>query len=78
MKRNEIWEDFASLPEEAQKEVADFIAFLRARYQKPSSRKRSVKKNLTEEAFIGIWRDRPEMENSSQWVRNLRHREWTN
>jgi len=26
--------------------------------------------------FIGMWRDREDMEDASKWVRNLRRREW--
>ncbi|NJL23053.1 MAG: hypothetical protein HC895_23090 [Leptolyngbyaceae cyanobacterium SM1_3_5] len=33
--------------------------------------------SLRDEAFIGMWRDRPEMEDSSQWVRNLRQQQWS-
>lgn len=34
--------------------------------------------NLKDELFIGMWRDREEMQNSNQWVRHLRQQEWTN
>jgi|SRR5579884_146594 len=38
MESEPIWEDFAALPAEAQKQVADYVAFLRQRYlkQQPS------------------------------------------
>lgn len=77
MNQEKIWREFAALPPEAQQLVADFIAFLRTRYKQARSNKK-VKSagNLTDEAFIGIWRDRPDMEDSSAWVRNLREREW--
>ena len=26
--------------------------------------------------FFGIWRDRPEMQNSTEWIKNLRKKEW--
>ena len=31
---------------------------------------------LAEEPFVGIWQDRPDMEDSSAWVRAIRAREW--
>lgn len=65
MNREKIWREFAALPPEAQQLVADFIAFLRTRYKQARSNKK-VKPagNLTDEAFIGIWRDRADMEDS--------------
>ena len=32
---------------------------------------------LKEEPFIGMWSDRQDLEDSSQWVKNLREREWS-
>jgi hypothetical protein len=32
--------------------------------------------NLKDEPFVGMWRDRQEMKDSSQWVRQLRQKEW--
>ncbi|ALB41488.1 MULTISPECIES: hypothetical protein [Nostocales] len=31
---------------------------------------------LKEEPFIGIWSDRTDMENSTEWVKNIRQKEW--
>lgn len=42
------------------------------------SHPRKVRKaRLSDEAFIGMWRDREDMKDSSAWVRALRSREWT-
>ena len=32
---------------------------------------------LQDEPFVGMWKDREEMEDSSQWVRQVRQQEWT-
>ncbi|RMF90342.1 MAG: DUF2281 domain-containing protein [Nitrospinota bacterium] len=56
--------------------VADFIAFLRLRYVQEPSEDASTLPPLRDEPFIGMWRDRPDMANSSAWVRNVRTREW--
>ena len=69
-------EMFDELPPEAQQQVIDFIAFLRTRYMSSRSRKTTRRTKLTDEAFIGMWCDREDLQNSSAWVRNVREREW--
>lgn len=32
--------------------------------------------NLENEPFIGMWKDRKDMEDSNQWLRQLRQNEW--
>jgi hypothetical protein len=77
MNQEKIWREFAALPPEAQQLVADFIAFLRTRdKQARSGKKVKPAGNLMDEAFIGIWRDRTDMQDSSAWVRHVREREW--
>lgn len=34
--------------------------------------------NLENEPFVGMWKDRKDMKDSSQWVRQIRQQEWTN
>jgi hypothetical protein len=33
--------------------------------------------NLQDEPFVGMWKDREDMEDSSHWVRQVRQQEWT-
>ena len=47
MEQGRVWREFTSLPPEYQQQVADFIAFLRYRYEKL----RSIKKG-TDEALV--------------------------
>ncbi|HID89794.1 MAG TPA: DUF2281 domain-containing protein [Anaerolineae bacterium] len=56
--------------------VADFIAFLRLRYAQEPSEEVGPLPALEDETFIGIWRDRVDMTDSSAWVRTVRTREW--
>lgn len=75
----EILKDLAALPPEAQEQVRDFIAFLRSRQQQDRSKKPTrVLMALADEPFIGIWRGREDMNDSSAWVRETRKREWRN
>jgi hypothetical protein len=70
-------DDVRSLPVEAQREVADFIAFLKQQYRCRGPRRESARKPLGSEPFVGMWRDREDMTDSTAWVREVRRREWT-
>jgi hypothetical protein len=72
MTQEEILRELASLPPEGQRQVADFIALLRERY----ARSQSPEPITSDDTFIGMWRDREDMQDSSTWVRNLRENEW--
>ena len=75
MSQKTVWQDFVKLPPEAQRQVMDFIAFLQARYVSPRPRKNAKPTKLASEAFIGMWRNRDDLQDSSAWVRNARERE---
>ena len=73
MEATNLIRDIGALPPEAQKQVSDFVAFLKTRYPVvPTARKAK----LTDEPFIGMWRDREDMTDSNAWVRRLRQSEW--
>jgi len=75
MSNEEILREINSLPPEAQRQIEDFISFLRARYG-TSQRKTAPSSDLESEAFVGMWRDREDMRDSSGWVRNIRKSHW--
>ncbi len=74
MKQDKIWREFAALPPEMQQQVADFIAFLRTRSAPTPTNKAPKRSKLAKENFIGVWRNREDMADSTAWVRNLRRR----
>lgn len=76
METASIVNEIASLPPEAQKQVMDFVAFLKARYPTPQPVRETRQTDLVGEPFIGMWRDREDMQDSALWVRSLRQREW--
>jgi hypothetical protein len=76
MRSASVVREIASLPPEAQKQVIDFIAFLKTRYPTPQVAKKTRRTLLTDEPFIGMWQNRDDMQDSTAWVRDLRHREW--
>jgi hypothetical protein len=77
MTEEDIWREFASLPPDARRQVADFIAFLRARLA-PTRARRSSRRGrpFDKEPFFGMWRDREDMKDAARWVRETRKKEW--
>lgn len=71
----QLLQDFTSLPPEAQKQVTDFVAFLKVRYGTVPRKKTKLGK-LADEPFVGMWKDREDMQDSTKWVRGLRRNEW--
>ncbi|MCC5652069.1 DUF2281 domain-containing protein [Nostoc sp. XA013] len=84
MTQQELLNEFLSLPAEAQRQVIDFIAFLRQRYGvvEPSSQWPDF--DLINDSFIGMWsvgvarrRHRQDLADSTTWVRGVRENEWS-
>jgi hypothetical protein len=76
MKQEEILREILSLPPEGQQQVADFIARLRERYRRSQAIEKPEDSGLDRDGFIGMWQDREDMQDSSEWVRTVREREW--
>ena len=76
MKQEEILREFLSLPPEDRRRVEDFIAFLRERGRRSYSIEKPESSDLAKDGFIGMWRDREDVQDSSAWVRAAREREW--
>ena len=74
MESSNIVRDIDSLPPQAQKEILDFVAFLKARYASVSSGRKRLK--LEDEPFVGMWESREDMRDSVSWIRELHRREW--
>ena len=56
MTDEEILREINSLPPEAQRQLEDFIFFLRERYKNAQPKTASTS-DLESEAFVGMWRD---------------------
>ena len=75
------------MPQFAQQEVIDFIAFIKLRYGNTSEKSNENLPDIENEPFIGMWRNRDDMDDSRDWVRNeingvtttlnLRMNEWS-
>jgi len=75
MNQQKLLQDVESLPPLAQQEAIDFIAFLKQRYIRHSLPKNKLSP-IEKEPFIGMWKNRDDMADSSTWVRHLRQSEW--
>lgn len=78
MKQEKIVREFTALSPELQTQVMDFIAFLRTRYKIEAVGKPAKRTKLSDEPFIGVWRNRKDMQDSTTWVREMRQKEWMN
>ena len=76
MTNEEILREINSLPLEAQRQIEDYVSFLRERYKVTKSEP-DLAPDLETEAFVGMWRDREDMRDSSAWVRNIRETHWS-
>jgi len=76
MEKEKIWSQFMTLPSEGRQEAADFIAFLFERYKLPSLKKRQKKRKAIKESFIGLWKNRKDLQDSTSWTRRIRKQEW--
>ncbi len=76
MELQTIWQQFTTLPPDAQRSVADFIAFLKQRYQPSPPPEPPPATDWRSDPFIGLWQDREDLQDSSQWVRATRSDEW--
>jgi hypothetical protein len=77
MTQQELLNEFLSLPAEAQRQVIDFIAFLRQRYAVVEPASGSPDFDLINDSFIGMWSDRQDLADSTAWVRDVRENEWS-
>ncbi|YAF94438.1 MAG: hypothetical protein AB3A66_17775 [Nodularia sp. CChRGM 3473] len=77
MTQPELLNEFLSLPAEAQRQVIDFIAFLRQRYPVVEPASQSSDVDFINHSFIGMWSDRQNLTDSTAWVRGMRKNEWS-
>jgi DNA-directed RNA polymerase specialized sigma24 family protein len=70
LEQERLWRDLMALPPEAQQMVADYVAELHRRYAQAPAGDAT---DLCNEPFIGLWRDREDLED---FVKRVRTREW--
>ncbi|MFP5272350.1 hypothetical protein [Coleofasciculus sp.] len=76
MTHEELLNEFLSLPTEAQRQVINFIAFF-LKYRETELISQAKNVDLINDPFIGMWRDRQDLADSTAWVRSVRENEWS-
>jgi hypothetical protein len=76
VEQEKVWREFMALSAEDQRRVANLIASLRAKSRPALSDGPEKRPNLTDEPFVGMWREREDMRDSDAWLREAREREW--
>ena len=61
--------DIEQLSPEAQRQIESFIAFIKMRYPPATITK------LSEEEFVGMWSNPPQIQDSAQWIQNTQESE---
>jgi hypothetical protein len=78
MESDKLLRELASLPPEGRRQVARLVASLKKRYAHTTMRRKRKLRPLRQEQFIGMWKDREDLKDSSAWVRGVRKNEWMN
>jgi hypothetical protein len=73
--------DLSSLPEQARQEVTDFYQFLKKKYGVHATgrgkQKGTTAQVLSDAGFVGMWKDRADMDDAAGWVREQRESAWS-
>lgn len=77
MKREQLYNELLSLPPEGLQQVTDLILFLKSQYEQSRTTEQTDPDSIRNDPFIGIWKERESMKDSSQWVREIRKSEWS-
>ncbi len=66
-----------SLSAEARRQVVDYVTLLKKQHELVRRPTKQNGPNLSRPHFIGMWRDRDDLKDSSAWVRKTRQQEWS-
>lgn len=76
MTRQQLLKRYDALTPSARKKVDSIINALS---EKPLSKRRTSTQSIgsiVDEPFVGMWRDRDDMQDSAEWVREFRRKHW--
>ena len=76
MNLNELKQMYDQLPNTAKRESIRYLKNLLAHSSKLNAYVVSPKTKITDSPYIGIWKDRKDITNSSLFVKDLRQKQW--
>ena len=81
MTRDIFWKQFSALPSTSKKLVEELVSALGGGVVESASTSQATltkprSKKLSSQPFVGMWRDREELTDSTEWVRQQRQQEW--
>lgn len=71
MSEKQLIQQLKTLPAEALQEATDFIDYLHKKYMHKEE-VHGTKNSILESSFQGIWKNRKDMQDSTEWTRNIR------
>jgi hypothetical protein len=75
MSKKSVLDLLEQLPPSARKEAEDFVRYLHDQYV-ISTPKKPTDSSIAESPFVGMWKDRKDLQDSTAWVREQRKRQW--
>lgn len=78
MSESTVFNKFDELPPEAKKQAQDFVDFLYQRYVRSTKKEKTQPISISDSSFFGIWKDREDLTDSTEWVRKVRKSQWPN
>lgn len=78
MEEQKLLQELAALPPDGRRQVERLVRLLKKRYARSSSGRIAKRSPLRDEKFVGMWKDREDLNDSNAWVRSLRKSEWMN
>lgn len=77
MTRQQLLKLYESLPATARHRVDEFVASLAEEKPREPKRTATSPKSISDEPFVGMWQNRTDLDDSTEWVRSLRSRHWS-
>lgn len=73
MTNEELLKEIASLPDKDREKIEHFIALLK---RSGTARPSTPNGSFRDDPAFGMWKDREDMKDSVEWVRNTRRTHW--
>jgi hypothetical protein len=74
MTNEELLREISNLSIDARHHIEHYLALLQKK--KENAATKNSKKSFRDEAVFGMWKDREDMKDGAEWVRNLRETHW--